>query len=682
MSKEFDELKKAIKNEDETLDVQLDDTELEDSIKDDDDEEHEESHMEKFSAMVRQSLSEEHEAAAQYTKRAAKCEKHGMEDAAKLFRDIAAEEVVHAGEFQALMEKYDILDQESIEQGEQEAKEILDGEKTEPEIDAPEIPADDAENESVNEKFIKQVTQDEWNKTPDDYKMIKNGEKYMVYLDPERHATVLGKVKIVDKKVNEETTEYLEKGEIYSRLIQLLDLTTNEDTKAVALLSDIINFLDVDQAQSFYEFIQQETDMNYNEIFGSKKESAMEDAFSGLKEHFMQYLSDIDKTKAPGYYKNTFKLDKDHEDYKRVLVVEIAKSYLEGKDLQAPLQAQFNVEHEIEENFEKWLEEFQSGDFSNESRGRENPAVSIIKKGIGNMNYPAKSMKDAIAYVKQQNLDLENGDYFDIHTGMNTSEPDDLDFWGGTGAGYWRNVVNNPKTKDRVKQMVLDREVKSIQDLHESANEDYLNASPDQDYALKSLLPGEQHIPVKYYTERNIRNIYCSYLVQDMPDTSTMKDVDKINATYDEIRSKADNDPIDEILDFLNKTGDLEVHKRTENESINEGWNEDIYQYLVDYADQQGLNVADLAEYDPVEIADWISDRSGFPVDAEDVKDMIDADVQDTSSIAKENDEIQEDGTVASLGSAPTVVAGKGVIEAKPTKMCEELKALKEILEN
>ena len=512
MSKEFDELKKVIKNEDEAVDIQLDDTELEDSIKDDD-EDHEESHMEKFSAMVRQSLAEEHEAAAQYTKRAAKCEKHGMEDAAKLFRDIAAEEVVHAGEFQALMEKYDILDQESIEQGEQEGKEILDGEKTEPEIDAPEIPADDTENESVNEEFIKQITQDEWDKTSSDMKLVKNGEKYMTYVDPESKKTVLGKVEI-------------------------------------------------------------------------KKES------------------------------------------------------------------------------------------------RENPAVHIIKKGTGNMNYSAKSMKDAIAYVKQQNLDLENGDYFDIHTGMNTSEPDDLDFWGGTGAGYWRNVVNNPKTKDRVKQMVLDKEVKSIQDLHESTNEDYLNASPDQNYALKSLLPGEQHIPVKYYTERNIRNIYCSYLVQDMPDTSTMKDVDKINATYDEIRSKADNDPIDEILDFLNKTGDLEVHKRTENESINEGWNEDIYQYLVDYADQQGLNVADLAEYDPAEIADWISDRSGFPVDAEDVKDMIDANVQDTSSIAKENDEIHEDGTVASLGSAPTVVAGKGVIEAKPTKMCEELKALKEILEN
>lgn len=625
MSKEFDELKKVIKNEDEAVDIQLDDTELEDSIKDDD-EDHEESHMEKFSAMVRQSLAEEHEAAAQYTKRAAKCEKHGMEDAAKLFRDIAAEEVVHAGEFQALMEKYDILDQESIEQGEQEGKEILDGEKTEPEIDAPEIPADDTENESVNEEF-------------------------------------------------------LDKGTLEQRMIQIFDYN-QEDYKAVELLKMLTRFMDVDQLQKFYEYIQEETDINYDEVFKSSNESVNEEFFDGLKECFMSYLADLDHNKVGNYYKTKFKADADHKDYIDVLVMNIATEYLKGKDLQDPLQAQFKVEHEILANFEKWLEEYQSGTFSNESRGGENPAVHIIKKGTGNMNYSAKSMKDAIAYVKQQNLDLENGDYFDIHTGMNTSEPDDLDFWGGTGAGYWRNVVNNPKTKDRVKQMVLDREVKSIQDLHESTNEDYLNASPDQNYALKSLLPGEQHIPVKYYTERNIRNIYCSYLVQDMPDTSTMKDVDKINATYDEIRSKADNDPIDEILDFLNKTGDLEVHKRTENESINEGWNEDIYQYLVDYADQQGLNVADLAEYDPAEIADWISDRSGFPVDAKDVEDMIDANVQDTSSIAKENDEILEDGTVASLGSAPTVVAGKGVIEAKPTKMCEELKALKEILEN
>lgn len=555
MSKEFDELKKVIKNEDEDVDIQLDAAELENPVEDDNEEEHEESHMEKFSAMVRQSLSEEHEAAAQYTKRAAKCEKHGMEDAAKLFRDIAAEEVVHAGEFQALMEKYGILDQESIEQGEQEGKEILDGEKEEPEIDAPEVPADDVENESMNE-----YAGDEDYEDDEDYKPTKK--------------------------------------DLRNQFINMFDIWST-DKKVLKLADYLIEYFSIEQVVGFVDFLE----------------------------------------------------DKGLDPYMRA-------------------ESANNTEN------------CEGDNMKDEAQGRENPAVHIIKKGTGNMNYSAKSMKDAIAYVKQQNLDLENGDYFDIHTGMNTSEPKELDFWGGTGAGYWRNVLNNPKTKERDKQIISGKEVKSLNQLHESrnesvsetiyhylvqyadneglniadltdydpaeiaewisdragievnpddveeliqeesedcgeyeedeedyTNEDYLNASPDPDYALKSLLPGEQHIPVKYYTERNIRNIYCSYLVQDMPDTSTMKDVDKINATYDEIRSKADNDPIDEIIDFLNKTGDLEVHKRTENEDA-------------------------------------------------------------------------QAGTVASTGEAPTVVAGKDVVEAKPTKMCEELKALKEALEN
>ena len=62
----------------------------------------------KFTSMLQQSIAEEYEASANYVKRAAKCEEHGMEDAAKLFKDIAAEEMVHVGEFQALMEKYGV----------------------------------------------------------------------------------------------------------------------------------------------------------------------------------------------------------------------------------------------------------------------------------------------------------------------------------------------------------------------------------------------------------------------------------------------------------------------------------------------------------------------------------------------------------------------------------------------
>lgn len=82
-----------------------------------------------------------------------------------------------------------------------------------------------------------------------------------------------------EKTVNE---EFLDKGEIYARIIRILDLTSNEDTKAVSLLSDITNFLDVDQAQKFYEFIQEETEMNYDEIFGSKEETNEDGSIAGL----------------------------------------------------------------------------------------------------------------------------------------------------------------------------------------------------------------------------------------------------------------------------------------------------------------------------------------------------------------------------------------------------------------
>lgn len=66
-------------------------------------------------------------------------------------------------------------------------------------------------NESLNE--VKEITRDEWNKTPDDYKMIKNGKPYLVYLDNETHATVLGPCKIIDESLNEENPKAYEKGQ-------------------------------------------------------------------------------------------------------------------------------------------------------------------------------------------------------------------------------------------------------------------------------------------------------------------------------------------------------------------------------------------------------------------------------------------------------------------------------------
>ena len=73
-------------------------------------------------------------------------------------------------------------------------------------------------NESLNE--IKEITKDEWDQTPNDYKMIKNGQKYIMYLDDESHATVLAPCKIIDevlsKNLNEEdvTLNNLSKEEV------------------------------------------------------------------------------------------------------------------------------------------------------------------------------------------------------------------------------------------------------------------------------------------------------------------------------------------------------------------------------------------------------------------------------------------------------------------------------------
>lgn len=58
--------------------------------------------------------------------------------------------------------------------------------------------------ESLNE--IKEITKAEWDKTPNDYKMIRNGQKYIMYLDP-KQGTVLAPCKIVDK-LNEEDNKF------------------------------------------------------------------------------------------------------------------------------------------------------------------------------------------------------------------------------------------------------------------------------------------------------------------------------------------------------------------------------------------------------------------------------------------------------------------------------------------
>ena len=82
--------------------------------------------------------------------------------------------------------------------------------------------------------------------------------------------------------------------------------------------------------------------------------------------------------------------------------------------------------------------------------------VNVMDK-TGNNNLSFNNVKDAEKYIDSLKLDLKK-DYFDIHTGSNTSEIQGLYKWGGV-KGYWYNYLNDKDTKssekDKIKKLQL-----------------------------------------------------------------------------------------------------------------------------------------------------------------------------------------------------------------------------------
>lgn len=73
--------------------------------------------------------------------------------------------------------------------------------------------SDEPKQEEKKDKFryegkTKQITKDEWDKTPNDYKLTKDGKKYIMYIDDETHSTVLGRAEIIGE---EKATKYFSK---------------------------------------------------------------------------------------------------------------------------------------------------------------------------------------------------------------------------------------------------------------------------------------------------------------------------------------------------------------------------------------------------------------------------------------------------------------------------------------
>ena len=51
---------------------------------------------------------------------------------------------------------------------------------------------------------------------------------------------------------------------------------------------------------------------------------------------------------------------------------------------------------------------------------------------------------------------INKAKYWDISKGNNSSEPSGLVAWGGEG-GYWSNILNNPETNTRLKELILSK---------------------------------------------------------------------------------------------------------------------------------------------------------------------------------------------------------------------------------
>lgn len=74
---------------------------------------------------IRMSIAEEHQAAAIYIKRASEAYKHGQDKLARLFEELAGDEIVHAASLETALDMYNMFDPYKFLQGQAEAEYIL-----------------------------------------------------------------------------------------------------------------------------------------------------------------------------------------------------------------------------------------------------------------------------------------------------------------------------------------------------------------------------------------------------------------------------------------------------------------------------------------------------------------------------------------------------------------------------
>ena len=139
----------------------------------------------------------------------------------------------------------------------------------------------------------------------------------------------------------------------------------------------------------------------------------------------------------------------------------------------------------------------------------EKVAVHVVsKKHGGATNILFNTVHDAEKYINSLDLDLKK-DYFDIHTGSNTSEIDGLYKWGGV-KGYWYNYLNDKDTKssekDKIKKLQLTEAKETF--ILGKTSKCVVNDNGDVIYYKDNKILSKEHlkdISVEEYKERLVK---------------------------------------------------------------------------------------------------------------------------------------------------------------------------------
>ena len=228
---------------------------------------------------------------------------------------------------------------------------------------------------------IKQITKKEWNETPKDYKLIIDGQKYLVYADPDSHNnTVLGPVDIIDESlisklakkgyIKNSLKEAFEQkdckpGDVFTalknkekdyltadfkiELLQSLDKIAKEYPD-VHIRQQAQTFIDELGIQEYYDIKKVQDFINKNKNILSVKESVNEERGEYAFNTSLQYIADqVQEGITSGYEDEEFgnwfletslddkfnTMDKDIKDYIFLCISNpIYEGHISYKDLQ------------------------------------------------------------------------------------------------------------------------------------------------------------------------------------------------------------------------------------------------------------------------------------------------------------------------------------------------------------